>query len=83
MLTALGWTLVGPEAELDQSKCLHVNFVRLESHLSHEQLQRMYDTGFVTTTCMKEPYSSEDRRAMKLMEDTVEKVNGHYQIGLP
>ena len=81
--TALGWTLVGPEAELDQSKRLRVNFVRLESHLLHEQLQRMYDTDFVTRTSTEEPYSSEDRRAVKLMEDTVERVNGHYQIGLP
>ena len=43
----------------------------------------MYDTDFVTKTSTEEPYSSEDRRAVKLMEDTVEKVNGHYQIGLP
>ena len=83
MRTALGWTLVGPEAELDQSKRLRVNFVRLESHLLHEQLQRMYDTDFVTRTSTEEPYSSEDRRALKLMEDTVERVNGHNQIGLP
>ena len=81
--TSLGWTLVGPEAELDQSKRLHINFVRLKSHLLHEQLQRMYDTDFVTRTSTEEPYSSEDRRAVKLMKDTVEKVNGHYQIDLP
>ena len=72
MLCAL--PLVGPEAELDQSKHLHVNFVLMESHLLHEQLQRMYDTDFVTRTSTEEPYSFQDRHAVKLMKDTVERV---------
>ena len=48
------------------------------------QIERMYNANFTeTTVSSKEMMSIEDRRALAIMESTVQIVDGHYQLSFP
>ena len=48
------------------------------------QIERMYNADFTeTTVSSKEMMSIEDRRALAIMESTVQIDDGHYQSFLP
>ena len=81
--TQIGWTLIGQEINFRSHNLLHVNYVQRESIRLSEQLQQIYDTDFVTRNSGEPPSSTEDRRALKIMEESAVKVDGHYQIALP
>ena len=95
--TMLGWSLVGPTNErlATQTPEFRVNFVRSESSMLHEQMQRVYDTMHKQmiqmyqqdfnegTDSSKMAMSVEDRRALAIMQDCTQLQNGHYIIPLP
>ena len=81
--TQLGWTLVGQEITVRSHNRLHVNYIQRKSIRLNEQLQQICDTDFVTRNSGKPPISTEDWRALKIMEKSVVKVDGHYLIALP
>ena len=67
-----------------------MNFVRLEDGSDSRdeallsQVEKFWKTDFVDTlSSTKLAMSVEDERALKLMEDSVVKVSGHYQVALP
>ena len=48
------------------------------------QIERMYNADFTeTTVSSKETMSIEDRRALAIMESTVQIVDDHYELSLP
>ena len=81
--TLLGWTLLGPVGSVSRQE-VNVNFIHTNQETITSQLQRLYNTEFTETSCSTDmAMSIEDRRALAIMENTVRKVDGHYQIALP
>ena len=85
MKCTLGWTLVGPvnrPGGSDGPKASHINFVHTDNVALH---------GLMQKKCMKVDKDDgiglgaflEDRRALRIMEKLVVKVDDHYQIALP
>ena len=83
--SVLGWSLVGPtEDDLVRSKAFSVNYVKSDNIALNEAMQRMYDTDFVTKVKTdNELLSVNDRRALGILEKSIKKVDGHYQVALP
>ncbi|XP_067045816.1 uncharacterized protein [Acropora muricata] len=86
----LGWTLMGPTENHQEDSKFSVNFVRLEDGRDSRdeallsQVEKFWKTDFVDTlSSTKVAMSVEDEKALKLMEDSVVKVSGHYQVALP
>ena len=81
--TLLGWTLIGPLAST--SHCVvSINFLSGGQEPLSGQIKRMYNADFTETTASsKEMMSIEDRRALAIMESTVQMTDGHYQLSLP
>lgn len=78
----LGWSILGPTGKNDSFSCANVNF----QHTSDVQIEieRLWETDFPD----REPGNStgmslEDRRALSIMEGTLEKDGGHFKLGLP
>ncbi len=47
-------------------------------------MKKFWETDFGDSISNPKPgMSVEDKRALQIMEDTVELVEGHYQVGLP
>ena len=79
----LGWTLIGPLSSTNH-RVASVNFLSGGLEPLSVQIERMYNADFrETTVSSKEMMSSEDRRALAIMESTVQIVDGHYQLSLP
>jgi hypothetical protein len=78
--TLLGWTLLGPVGSVSRQE---VNFIHTNQETITSQLQQLYNAEFTETSCSTDvAMSVEDRRALAIMENTVRKVDGHYQIAL-
>jgi hypothetical protein len=87
----LGWSVLGPvhAVGIGQDK-FHVNFIRDSSTgyendvLLNERVKKFWETDFGDSISdPKSGMSVEDKRALRMMEDTVELVEGHYRLGLP
>jgi hypothetical protein len=79
---ALGWSLCGPTGvETEQQTFL--NNVSLDKNLDSEleKFWKLEDTG-TSTRWEKESFSEEDRRAVKIIQETTKLVDGHYEVGL-
>ena len=62
----------------------HVNFIRRNHELLHRQMERMYEHDFNERTRVGETMMSlDDKRALSIMQRTMRKVDGHYEMGLP
>ena len=86
----LGWTLMGPTENHQEDSSFSVNFVRLEDGSDSRdeaflsQVEKFWKTDFVDTlSSTKLAMLVEDERALNLIEDSVVKVSGHYQVALP
>jgi len=79
----LGWTVVGPMTEYTGRHCLNTHFINRENELN-EQVEKFWKTDFgdpIFST--KESMSTEDKKALSIMEETIVLVKDHYQIALP
>ena len=81
---------MGPTEKHQEDSSFSVNFVRLENGSDSRdeallsQVEKFWKTDFVDTlSSTKLTMLVEDERALKLMEDSVVKVSGHYQVALP
>lgn len=77
--TVLGWTIQGPISKSSRQRAV-VNFVSKDAELqqSVERFWRLdYGGNMADDT---KGMSIEDRRALSVMEDSVKKVDGHYEI---
>ncbi|XP_078372656.1 uncharacterized protein LOC144656297 [Oculina patagonica] len=89
--TPLGWTLMGPMEKSDSQNChLNVNFVRSaeverkDDDCLMQQLERFWAVeNFGVVPNCKASMSVEDKRALAIMEQSVEIEGGHYQVALP
>ena len=88
--TILGWTVFGPSEKLsDQSSDSHVYFTTVEDSVSNEsslalQLERFWKLDFGDSLLNNKPCMSvDDSKALAIMESSLKKVDGHYQLGLP
>ena len=81
--TALGWVLNGPLGRAPSNLQLTSNFATTDTKLS-KQFEQFCNFEF--NDCQfdyKPAVSSEDKRAIEIMKETVCMENGHYQIALP
>ncbi|XP_068689567.1 uncharacterized protein, partial [Montipora foliosa] len=82
----LGWTLLGPVGPTSPHEEFHVNFVRFlnDDELLQSQVKMFWLTDFGESLAASEVCMSlEDKRALKIMNETVTKTDGHYQVRLP
>ena len=78
---ALGWCVSGPY-DVKRRQGITANFVSL-SQMPDDFIQRFWnleDYGAVNSG--EKPLSVEDKRALKIIEDTTRLVGGHYEVGL-
>jgi len=82
MKTTLGWAVVGPLTR--ESKTRHTsNFVQADATLEN-QFKQYYNMEFKDALYdERKTMSQEDKRALKVMEETVQLKNGHYELSLP
>lgn len=83
ILTPLGWTLMGPIGSVGHSSG-EVNFIRVSDEKLRQRVEKMFLMDFSEHQMNKGLSSSlEDKRALNMMEGTLQFINGHYQLGLP
>ncbi|XP_052778085.1 uncharacterized protein LOC128215438 [Mya arenaria] len=78
----LGWSVIGPTGKATSASNVQVN-IQQTSRIQ-EQIDRLWKTDF--PECRSENsngMSQEDRRALSIMERTLENCDGHYTLGLP
>ena len=81
--TLLGWAIFGPVKGTQQSKKVNVSFLRyVDETLDRRINQFLALDNAGTTRSDKKEMSVEDRRAFKLMEDSICMVDGHYQVSM-
>lgn len=80
----LGWTLLGPMTSTEKRSNSSVNHILHEDNLLQRTVEKLWETDFGGQMVDGEVADSvEDKRAKTIMEETVTKVDGHYQVGLP
>ena len=80
----MGWTLIGPTASFKGETEKNVNFIRIEDDQLQLQLEMFWKTDFSDSLVdNKKSMFVEDQQALKLMEETAVKIDGHYQVALP
>ena len=78
----LGWTVQGPVTS-GECREAYVNFQQLQMDMLSEQLNIMYNQEFNDPPSNGKLMSLNDKRALKIMEDTVHMDGGHYKVALP
>ena len=84
--TLLGWSLIGPTSDEVQRSpsTANINFTRKGDTVLLQQLHEMWKTEFNDVTYSSEgTLSLEDKKALEIMDATVTRVDGHYQLSLP
>jgi hypothetical protein len=83
----LGWALMGP-TNRDQQTGIDVHLLQhseaqSEENLLSEEIYRFFkDDGLGVVTDTSRTMSFEDKKAKKIMEDSVSMLNGHYEVGM-
>ena len=83
--TAFGWAINGPLGSL-HSQNHKANFIRVQQKDDLDSKFRdFYNMEFndLKASDIHCEMSQEDKRALKLMENSVQMIDGHYQLGLP
>jgi len=80
--TVLGWTTQGP-VKKPGGQVAFVNFVRNDAEL-RQKLEKFWKLDFGEELASDaKGMSVEDRRAVSVMQDTISKVDGHYELAIP
>ena len=83
--TVLGWAVLGPVnvANGSSSQVANVNFVKYGDELSHQQMRQFLRLDDIDMNrSSKKAMSVEVQEALKRMENSVQIVDGHYEIGM-
>ncbi|XP_060607783.1 uncharacterized protein LOC132759922 [Ruditapes philippinarum] len=82
--TRLGWAIRGPVPTMKESNDININFFESRDMLLQQQIDRLWTADFNDKSQqVKSCMSVEDKNAMKSMESTLTREDGHYKIGLP
>ena len=84
--TPLGWTVCGPVTEdgEDESNDAHTNFIRTDRGTINEQLEHIYNAEFGDVLGdTPSSLSIEDIKSARIMKESAQLVDGHYQVRLP
>ncbi|KAK3752078.1 hypothetical protein QZH41_005573 [Actinostola sp. cb2023] len=92
--TPLGWTVFGPSEKISDQTSSQVYFATNEDSVQDEislddqslatMLERFWKSDFGDSLLSYKPCMSiEDSKALAIMEKSVKKVEGHYQVALP
>lgn len=79
--TVLGWSVLGRTS--DEKSTLNVNCTCSKDNAVEESLKRFWEieSSGIERSASK-TLSVEDTNAIKIIEDTISKADGHYQMGL-
>ena len=84
--TAFGWTLTGSVKGFiapESFHVMHIHTVPSSDDLLHKQMQNWWRTdSFGTKYEQASPRSIEDKKALKILEETVKHVGDRYQVGM-
>jgi hypothetical protein len=81
--TPLGWSVAGPMGTVPANDVSSF-FVRKEDELLGQTVEKMFQMDFSESSYSESPSMSlEDKRAVSIMEESLDVVNGHYQLDLP
>lgn len=79
--TLLGWVMHGPTAaSTPEYQSISVNSIQVDIS---EQLRLLYNSEFGDTQTLGSEPSMEDKAAMKIAEETIRLVDGHFEVALP
>ena len=78
--TPLGWIVLGPSEKTDAVQSLATS---VASDLLAEQLRQISMLDFQDTAVSEPAMSVDDRRALKVMQETAKIVDGKYLVGIP
>ena len=78
--TPLGWIVLGPSEKTDAVQSLATS---VASDPLAEQLRQISMLDFQDTAVSEPAMSVDDRRALKVMQETAKIVDGKYQVGIP
>ncbi|XP_060580217.1 uncharacterized protein LOC132737005 [Ruditapes philippinarum] len=81
--TRLGWAIRGPVPTMKESNDININFFESRDMLLQQQIDRLWTADFNDKSQVKSCMSVEDKNAMKSMESTLTREDGHYKLGLP
>ena len=81
----LCWTLIGPAERVERQSSFHVNFVKSQIWSEEDplllQVKQFWKNDFADSiSSSKVSMSIEDQRALRIMEDSVQRVAGRYQV---
>ena len=82
--SCLGWSILGGCVSVSSKRQFNPNHVSSEDVSLNRQLEefwRIESCGTVKEDCG--PMSVEDRKALKIIDNMISMVDGHYQMGLP
>ena len=82
----LGWTCAG-KTDLARDKTYPVQFTQLNSHPNMDEQMFKMVSDWMTIENLgiashKKAMSKNDKRALQMLENTTQLIDGHYQIGL-
>ena len=83
--TRFGWTLNGPLNRSSRSKyCFFMNAKSSSDEFLSNQLKNYFNQDFNESLAdERKMMSVQDKRALKIFEESAHLVNGHYQIAIP
>jgi hypothetical protein len=81
--TLLGWTLLRPVGS-ELRREFQVKLIQNQENVLQKQVERMIQMDFSENNdYLGKGMSLEDQRALSILEGSVKKVGGHYEIALP
>ena len=83
--TVFGWTLNGPLGRpgIDGKNCFSVNSKSVDDDLQKQLMQYFNQEFSEPLNSERKSMSVNDKKAMKIMEDSLSFVHGHYQMAIP
>ena len=81
--SCLGWSILGGSSNIQSRRQGQVNLIGGEDVSLNNQLEEFWKIeSYGTTKSETKPLSAEDRRALKLIDNSICLRDGHYQTGL-